>query len=226
MYTHKPGIYKGKRHEFYRHTDAVAAIGKPIQEPKAFIYTSAEDKSYAETFFNEKGIDRSRTLIICPTASNYAKAWPTENYIELAKRFIQFYKGNVVITWAPNELEKVESMLAKIGEGALLTPKTTINQLAAIIAGCAVCACNNSGAMNVAMAVQAPILVFMNTSPEDWGAVGNRSISLYSSIYDERPDKKEDFLYEHQLDSETQYRLIQKITVDQAWQALQKIMAG
>jgi ADP-heptose:LPS heptosyltransferase len=170
LYTRKAPQFPGRRHEFLRHLDIVASLGVAVGEPEPFVYRSAEDSAFAARLF---GTGRTATVVVLhPGASNASKAWMPERYAELGRRIAVQLGARLIVTWGPGEEELAAAVAREIGPGAQLGPATTIGQLAAVVGQAALCVCNYSGVMNIAMAVRTPLVALGCTSAKDWGPYG------------------------------------------------------
>ncbi len=206
LYTVNAPYDEGRRHEFLRHCDIVASLGIPATNPRPYVHMSDPDRSFAKGFL--EGAGGGKTIDFHPGASTSSKTWPPDRFIELGKRFVREFGANIIVTWGPGEEELAGGLAAAIGDRAKLAPPTTIGRLAAIIAGCAMCVCNYSGVMNVAMAVGTPLLALGCTSPEDWGPYGDahRTVNAVAG--------------EDSYTGEERAAAMKSISVESVWEAL------
>jgi len=209
VYNLKASVEDGRRHEFLRHLDIVAALGVRPGEPRPFLFVPAGDAAFAESFMAQHGCARSSTLALHPGASNPSKAWMRERFVETSVRFLKRFRGRVLVTWGPGEETLARGVAEGIGAGAVLSAPTTIGKLSALIARCGMCLCNYSGVMNVAMAVGTPLLALGCTSPEDWGPYGD----LHRTVNSARP-------YDSYTDAE-RAAAMGEIAADAVWRVLE-----
>lgn len=173
LYTHRAPLPAERRHEFHRHLDILAPLGIAPRRILPFVCRAPEDVSHAEEFFRRSALRRETTVGMHPGASKPSKAWPAERYGELAGRLLKRGGVRVLVTWGPGEERLARETVDHAGSGAVLAPPTPgVGSLAALIGLCGVYVCNYSGPMNVAMAVEAPLVALGSTSPEDWGPFG------------------------------------------------------
>jgi ADP-heptose:LPS heptosyltransferase len=173
LYTHRAPLHAGRRHEFLRHLDILEPLGIVPQRILPFVHVSADARAAAETFCHTRAFHRSSTVGMHPGASRPSKAWPAERYAELARRLAA--SGlQVLVTWGPGEEALAREVSGRAGGNVVVAPPTPrVGGLAALIASCSVFVCNYSGPMNVAMAVETPLVALGSTSPEDWGPFGD-----------------------------------------------------
>ncbi len=174
LYNCRPPRHTGRRHEFLRHLDILEPLGIVPARILPFVHCSRDDIEFAAQWYRSMGLKRERTVGMHPGASNPTKAWPWESYAECARRLCSIPNLKVVVTWGPGERETAERVVGPAGGGALLAPETpSIGRLAALIGSAGLFVCNYSGPMNIAMAVETPLVALGCSSPEDWGPLGD-----------------------------------------------------
>lgn len=167
LYTVRAPNAPGRRHEFLRHLDIVAALGIETGEPEAYVHVSDDDRACASGFL---GPVTEHPVVLHPGASSPSKAWMAERFAEVAGRLRREEGARVIVTWGPGERDLASAVAREAG--AELGPPTTIGQMAALVARAELCICNYSGVMNIAMAVRTPLVALGCTSAEDWGPYG------------------------------------------------------
>jgi ADP-heptose:LPS heptosyltransferase len=210
IYNIKAPWYEGRRHEFQRYLDIVHALGLPVQEPKLYVHSTEADEQVADAFVKGHGCTKSTTLVIHPGASSYSKAWMPERFSEIGKRFVERFKGQVIVAWGPGEETLATQITQAIGANAHKSPPPTVGLVAAIMARCGLCLCNFSASMNIAMAVETPVVAIGCTSPEDWGPYG----PLHRLVYFGKEN-------DNYTEAES-YALMQQISVERVWDVVQR----
>src|SRR5207237_1031036 len=77
-----------------------------------------------------------------------------------------------IITWGPGEEDLARSVYAAV-PGAMLAPRTNLDELAALMAAARLTVCNNTGPMHLSVAVGTPTLgLFLHMEVERWGHAG------------------------------------------------------
>ena len=208
MYNVKVPLYNGRRHEFLRHLDIAQSMGITAYEPKPFVFLSADHQKFTRIFMEEHGCSKFSTLVMHPGASISSKAWLSDRYGEIGKRFVERCNGRVIVTWGPDEESLANEVVERVGTNAFKSPPTTIGKLASLIQHCGLLLCNYSGVMNVGMAVETPLIALGCTSPEDWGPYG----SLHRTV---NTAHENDSYSEHE-----RFELMKKISVDEVWNLL------
>jgi ADP-heptose:LPS heptosyltransferase len=209
IYNLRAPVVHGRRHEFLRHLDIARACGAPASVPEPYVHVADADRRFAANALSGIAGNAPPPIAFHPGASTASKAWPAENFVELGRLFARTFETPVLITWGPGENSLAAKVAAGIGPRAHLAPATTVGGLAALIASCAMCVCNYSGVMNVAMAVKTPLLALGCTSPDDWGPYGD----LHRTVNAFRGD---DAYTETERGA-----AMRSITVESVWNALQ-----
>ncbi len=199
-------------HEYLLNLRIAQSIGITETEPSLYLHQRNTDVAFANEFYTSLKLNPSKTLIVTPIASTPLKAWPPERFIQISKQFLATFNATIVLTYAPNDETEILAIKNAIGDKAILAPKTTINQLAAIVSKASLCLCNNSGIMHVAFAVNTPV-VCVNTSI-GWAPYGNNSVAIT-----QLPDhgNNED---NRRLTNQQTSDLLHKISVERVWIAL------
>lgn len=212
LYTIKLEHPKGRYHEIHRNLDIVKAIGCSVKDETPLVYISEEDQKFADDFFNEKKMEKLKTICIHPGASKSEKAWLPERFIDISKRLIKNFDVKILLTWGENEKNLINFIASEIGYGAVASPQTkTIGQLAALIKNSGLFFSNCTGPMNVAVAVKTPTIALLGSShPDDWGAYGNLHINIKSPLD-----------LEH-YSEEDERRAMKMLTVDFVWEIIKK----
>ncbi len=198
-------------HEYLLNLRIVQAVGVEMKEPQLFINVSDEDKNWVNDFFLDQKINPTEVLIITPIASTPLKAWLPERFVQIGNQFVKEFNAKVLITYSPSDIEQANE-IHKLIPNSLLAPKTTINQLAALVAKVKLCLCNNSGIMHVAYAVGTPV-VCINTSI-GWAPYGNWNVAVT-----QLPNQTSQ-IENRRLTNEQTFELLKQISVERVWEAL------
>lgn len=93
---------------------------------------------------------------------------PPERFADAAQALLE--RGvTPVVTWGPGEEALVDDVCARC-PGAVRAPKTTLDELAALMRGAQLTVCNNTGPMHLAVAVGCPTLaLFLSMEVDRWG---------------------------------------------------------
>lgn len=119
-------------------------------------------------------------------ATRPQKRWPKQHFADLAQALSPDYNVVLLGAMVPSDLEYAQAIRDRVGEKNLidLTGRTSLSQLAAIIASCDAIVTADSGAMHIASAVGTPLAaLFGSTDPAVTGPYGNTPARvLYKSL--------------------------------------------
>ena len=168
--------WKDERHESFYYLNIVSELEQTIfgsssvaQSPAGFdLPVSTARKQTARGLVTKSGRTTGQPLaILCPGSVNSrAKRWPAERYAELADRF--FDAGlDVVLVGSPGEIEVSNDVAARTRHRPiLLTGKTTVGDLVALISIADLLVTNDTGPAHIGAALGTPTLViFGPTNP-------------------------------------------------------------
>jgi ADP-heptose:LPS heptosyltransferase len=156
-------------------------------EPPRFAATDAEIANVADLIRCETG-SRPPLLLLNPNASDLLplRRWPTERYVELAKRLLEkFPESFVAFTGAPNEAAAAARLVQQIGSNRCVSfaGKTTLRELLILYSHSRVLVTNDSGPAH--FATLTPIHVVTMFGPETpalFGARTPRNTVLWAGI--------------------------------------------
>lgn len=170
-------LWRRERHEVFYYLNIVSELERLLHgashveehEPRFMLKVSEERKTEAVQILKESGALPGRRLVaLCPGSTNSrAKRWPAERYAALADRFIAEAEADVILVGARDELEvshEVASLMRH--EPIVLTGKTDLAQLAAVLSLVDLLITNDTGPSHIAAALERPTLViFGPTDP-------------------------------------------------------------
>src|SRR6185295_5467065 len=171
-------------HQVQYYLDLLRPLGSlDVHQPPRLYLTNAEDQA-AERSLSEAGIMPTDFLIGVNPGSIYggAKRWLPDRFAQTADRLVQSYQaqtgksGGVVIVGAPGEEALGQEIAARMRHRAVvLTGRTTIRELMAVIKRCALFLTNDTGPMHIAAAFDVPLVaVFGPTDASTTGPCGDR----------------------------------------------------
>lgn len=108
-------------------------------------------------------------VTISPVSRRWYKRWPEERFSLLADVLVQTYGARIVFLWGPGEEEVVRRISGAMRGKSVVAPKTTLMEMAGIIARADVHIGNDNGPMHMAVAVGTPsVTVYGPTDPRAW----------------------------------------------------------
>ncbi|OQA02188.1 MAG: Lipopolysaccharide heptosyltransferase 1 [Planctomycetes bacterium ADurb.Bin401] len=147
--------------------DMVEAAG--AKRGKIEFGLKADTQAIADTekILAENAIDKNNYAVFVPGATVDEKRWPEEYFAKLAQKINERFKCGIVGAGVKSESKIVENIKQKSGMPVLnLAGKTTILQLAALLAGARIAVSNDTGPAHIAAALGVPmVLIFGRTNP-------------------------------------------------------------
>ncbi len=207
---------------------ALGASRTPIQDaakvpplPDISLQVSFPRKQAARNRLRAEGIDPHRKLIgVNPGAAfGSAKRWLSDRYAELLDRLIEQQGANVVVFGAPRELGIAESIRSLMRHPAtLLTGKTELCELIALIACCDLFITNDSGPMHLAAALQVPTVAIFGPTNE----IATGPLSPIAVVLNKKVECSPCLLRECPID----HRCMTRITVDEVYQHASRLLSA
>jgi ADP-heptose:LPS heptosyltransferase len=135
--------------------------------PRPILAISDEAHAWAAATWTALGLDGGQVVAINPGSRRADRRWA--GFPALARRIVAATGAKVLVSWGPGERELAETVVAGCDGGAVLAPATSIEQLGALLARCALLVGNDSAARHIAVAVDTPTLtISIGTTPETW----------------------------------------------------------
>ena len=138
-------------------------------------FVSNNDTKSVETLLRKEGVSGDDKLVVINPGGNWdPKRWPQENFAKLADLMIKNLKVKVVISGAGKDVKLARSIASSMeGEVAILSGKTTIKEMAALMKKADLVISGDTGPMHIAVSMKAPVLsLFGPTSKEITGPFG------------------------------------------------------
>lgn len=166
-------------HEVDGNIHLVQKLGIEVADKNLFIYTSEDDKDFADKIFIQNEFEEKLVVGMHPGSGIHQagfKRWPKERFARLADWIISHYKASVILFGGSEEINLTNDIQSLMSSRPLiLTGKTTLAQTAALIKKCQLFISNDSGLLHVACAVKAPTISIFG--PTDYNKTGPYSDS-------------------------------------------------
>ena len=168
--------WRSTRHEVFYYLYLVTALEQFLYQtsniceadPDASLELSESRRQEAAHLLQTYGLNTDRSIVaICPGSINSrAKRWPAESFAKLADKLLD-ERRQVVFVGSPAESEVSREVTNRMrNKPAVLTGKTTIDQLASILGVVDLVVTNDTGPAHIAAALGRPTLViFGPTNP-------------------------------------------------------------
>jgi heptosyltransferase-2 len=162
--------YEKPPHQLHYYLQLASKLGITPGQTKLHFTLADEDKSQAKSLLSSLNVNPENPLVILSPGASYgpAKRWPTDCFSRLAGQLQEAFDAEILIVGAQDETGLAETIaLPMTKKPVLLTGKTTINQLAGLIALASVFVTNDSGPMHLANALHTPVVaIFGPTDPD------------------------------------------------------------
>lgn len=189
--------WRNSKHEVFYYLKIVAELEWIIKhqqtflsnEPDGSLEVSAARKSAARAFLRAHGVENgagNRLVALCPGSINSrAKRWPAERYAVLADKLVDELGVEVLLVGSAAEADvSLEVSRQMSNRPVLLTGKTELAELVAVLSLVDLLVTNDTGPAHIASALGRPTLViFGPTNP-----LTTRPFSPYGEIVRHPPD--------------------------------------
>jgi len=167
-----------RRHQAHYYLELLRPLGIPVEpEPPTLRTTPGEDAEAIE-HLRAFGVDPKKFLIGLNPGSIYgtAKRWLPERFAEVADRVAAEHGGVVLIFGGRGEEELGAAIAGKMTAPTLvLSGRTTVRRLMALIKQCRLFITNDTGPMHIATAFGVPtVAIFGPTDPATTSPFGSR----------------------------------------------------
>ncbi|MEJ2745237.1 MAG: lipopolysaccharide heptosyltransferase II [bacterium] len=170
----------GGGHQVHRYLNLVRAMGPIRTEAAPSIVIPERLRGWARDILREKGIAENDRIVGINPGSTYgpAKCWPQEKFAGLIRSLRERLGASVVVVGGKQERALTDALCRGRGKGIVDTAgETTVMQLAALLARCAVVVSNDTGPMHLACAVGTPVVAVIGpTDPVATGPLGRHLI--------------------------------------------------
>jgi heptosyltransferase-2 len=165
-----------RRHEVEYYLELLRPMGFPMVSQAPVLYTTPEEDRDATARLESLGVSRGQPIIGLNPGSTYgtAKRWLPERYAEVVERIATEYIAHVLIFGGRGE-EPLGGAIAGMLTipHTVLSGRTTVRELMALLKKCRLLLTNDAGPMHIAGALGVPVVaVFGPTNPDTTGPVG------------------------------------------------------
>ncbi|HTG75259.1 MAG TPA: lipopolysaccharide heptosyltransferase II [Terriglobia bacterium] len=181
--------------------------------PDITLAVSPERKQGGRIRLQSQGVDFNRTVVGVNPGAFYgsAKRWLSERYAMVLDRLIDERQASVVIFGSPNEVAIAEAIQSGMrSRPVILSGRTELSELIAMIACCDLFLTNDSGPMHLAAALRVPTLAIFGATDE----IATGPMSPASVVLNKRVECSPCLLRECPID----HRCMKRITVEEVVQ--------
>lgn len=212
--------WRSSKHEVFYYLYLITALEQSLSgtstvcesDPDISLTISESRKNEATELLRSYGVDDEKTVVaICPGSINSrAKRWPAESYAALADRLLE-QQQQVVLIGSRDEIDVTNEVTNRMrNQPVVLTGKTTLDQLTAVLGLVDLVVTNDTGPAHIAAALGSPtIVIFGPTNP-----LTTRPFSFKAEILRHPPDCAPCMLRDCPID----HRCMTAITVDEVFE--------
>ncbi len=152
--------YRADRHEVEQNAALVAALvpGPDRRMGPTRYAVAPEERAWAADWLVARGVEPARPLIaIHPGAGAPVKQWPVDAWAAVANGLTAAFDAQILLTGSASERPLTQALSKALRQPAWDSAgETTLGQLAALLARCALVLGSDSGPLHLAVAMGAP----------------------------------------------------------------------
>jgi heptosyltransferase-2 len=180
---------KGEKHELEYTLEVLRLIGIDAKDKGTVVRVSAKDEGKVERILDEYHVGRDVPLVaVNPGASCASKRWSPENFARLCDGLAAEFKARIAIISDTANAEFADAVAARMRhEPVNLAGKTTVGELAGLLAKCKLFISNDSGPVHIASAFKVPVISIFGRkdpglSPKRWGPTFEKSAVFHKDV--------------------------------------------
>lgn len=177
------------------------------------------------------GLPQHEYYVLFPGASMEFKKWPAERFAELAQRIHDRTGWHGVVCGGPGEEGLAERIISSVAAPLVsLAGKTSLPELATVIARARILVGNDTGAVHIAAAVSTPSVCIYGAGhfgrffPYRLEKGTDRPLPI--TVFNEEPCGNCNWRCRYPVSGNEPFPCIARITVDQVWAAMEKVLDG
>ncbi|MFH1245577.1 MAG: lipopolysaccharide heptosyltransferase II [Candidatus Omnitrophota bacterium] len=167
--------------EYFLNIAKEIGITQLIEDKDYELIIDREDKEYIDNILRENNLEEANFLVVINPGGNWdLKRWPKERFAQLADRLITGCQAKIIITGAEKDIGLAEDIASLMnGKPLILCGRTTLGQLAALMARVSLVIANDSGPMHIAVSQKTKVIcLFGPTSPAITGPYGRGNYKI------------------------------------------------
>lgn len=160
----------------------------PVEQMPMLVPRAEEAAEIKALLERESGVSAPHLILLNPNASDLLplRRWPTERYVELAKRLLERYpEVRIGMTGAPGEAWAIDKVVGDVGSPRCfsLAGKTTMRQLLILYTQCEVLVTNDSGPAHFASLTPIRVVtLFGPETPSLFAARTPRNTAIWTGV--------------------------------------------
>ncbi|MFA4947304.1 MAG: glycosyltransferase family 9 protein [Candidatus Krumholzibacteriia bacterium] len=156
--------------------DALRRIGVPVTTKSPYFPLTEVDRKFALLEAGKLGLTGRLAIGVNPGTNRPTERWPAERFAELGALLAGRFDARIYVFWGPGEKPLADAIAGKIGDAAVVAPRTSLKQLGAMFERCSLVLSNDSGPMHIAAALGVPTVgIFGPVNPLLQGPWGEKA---------------------------------------------------
>lgn len=170
---------RNKFHAAQLHLEYLKRIGIKVESSNLHFGLGEEDIFFAQEFFKNNFSEKDFVIVLSPSGGWESKKCDATKFAEIADAVFEKYHPKFLILWGPGDYEDAVVIKKGMRNVAILAPKTSIRQSAAMMKMAKLVIANDSGPMHISTAVGTPTLsIHGPTDPNLQGPFGAKHESI------------------------------------------------
>ena len=166
---------RDKFHAAQLHVEFLKNIGIKTVSSNLHFGLDEKDISFADNIFKNHFDAKDFVVVLSPSGGWESKKCDPLKFAEIADAVYEKYHAKFLILWGPEDYREAVAIQTMIKSGAILAPKTSIREGAALMLAAKLVIANDSGPMHISTAVGTPTLSLHGpTDPNLQGPFGNK----------------------------------------------------
>jgi lipopolysaccharide heptosyltransferase I len=180
QWIHNELVEPGGTHIIEHYLTMLEVIGVKSPAVRFDLSEASTDATTIDRFLRGIGFAGQRFAILNPGAGWPSKIWPADRYGEVAQHLHRAHGIRSIAVWGTSdEVPLAETIVASSDGTAVLAPKTSMLELAALCRRAALFVGSDTGPMHLAAAVGTPTISMHGPSRAEWcGAYGPQNIRM------------------------------------------------
>ncbi len=170
-------------HKTIKNLSLLSVLTEKIFSNQTELFPTNVMQKKADDLLLELKTNRQNIIAIAPGSVWFTKKWPTEYYKKLADQLVENNFG-IVLIGSKDEKEICDEVLPS-KNGINLSGRLSLIESAAVVKGCDLMICNDSGALHIANAMETDVFTFFGPTIQ--------SIGYF-------PFRKNDFVFEREME--------------------------
>lgn len=172
-------VVRGRAHIVDATLKLLAPLGIPDPVPRFDLPYLADAEATVDTYVRDAHLTGGYAVINC-AASRPSKQWPAERFGRVARHLGECHGLPTVVTWGgPREAEIAGRIMLKGGGHAVLAPRTSLPQLAALLRRARLMLASDTGPLHLAAALGVTCIgLYGPTRAENSGPYGSHHVVI------------------------------------------------